>query len=40
MNTEQALLLIDISKTLSFNKTAERLFIAQQSVSYKVKQLE
>lgn len=40
MNTEQALLLIDIAKTLSFNKTAERLFISQQSVSYKIKQLE
>ncbi|MEE0547456.1 MAG: LysR family transcriptional regulator [Peptococcaceae bacterium] len=40
MNTDQMLLLIDLAQTLSFNKTAERLFTTQQNVSYKVKQLE
>ena len=40
MNTDQIQLLIDLAQTLSFNKTAERLFTTQQNVSYKVKQLE
>lgn len=40
MNTDQIQLLIDLAQTLSFHKTAERLFTMQQNVSYKVKQLE
>ncbi|MDO4281482.1 MAG: LysR family transcriptional regulator [Peptococcaceae bacterium] len=40
MNVEQALLLIDLAQTHSFNQTAERFFVTQQSVSYKIKQLE
>lgn len=40
MNTDQVHLLIDLAQTHSFNQTAERLYTTQQTVSYKIKQLE
>ena len=40
MHLDQLLLILDLAQTHSFNQTAERHYTTQQTVSYRIKQLE